>query len=124
MVMFVLLILCSDDFLPRAPLTRWRCSTVYVRQRNYGNATLVKAASAPKYAPKLGTRHDLLSRAGTRPDRRRPRERYRREYVEMHCKPATVPHYRLMLRKQIVPALGECLVVDVEHKDILQGDRI
>ena len=46
-------------------------------------------------------------------------ERYQREYVEMHCKPATVSHYRLMLRKHIVPALGEHLVADVEHKDIL-----
>ena len=46
-------------------------------------------------------------------------ERYQREYVEMHCKPLTVSHYRLMLRKHIVPALGERLVADVEHKDIL-----
>ena len=46
-------------------------------------------------------------------------ERYLREYVEMHCKPATVSHYRLMLRKHIVPALGERRVVEVEHKDIL-----
>ena len=46
-------------------------------------------------------------------------ERYQREYVEMHCKPATISHYRLMLRKHIVPALGERLVADVEHKDIL-----
>ena len=37
----------------------------------------------------------------------------------MHCKPATVNHYRLMLRKHIVPALGERLVAEVEHKDIL-----
>ena len=46
-------------------------------------------------------------------------ERYQREYVEMHCKPVTVSHYRLMLRKHIVPALGERLVADVEHQDIL-----
>ena len=46
-------------------------------------------------------------------------ERYRREYVEMHCKPATISHYGLMLRKHIVPALGERLVADVEYKDIL-----
>ena len=46
-------------------------------------------------------------------------ERYQREYVEMHCKSATVSHYRLMLRKHIVPALGERLVADVEYKDIL-----
>ena len=46
-------------------------------------------------------------------------ERYQREYVEIHCKPATVSHYGLMLRKHIVPALGERLVADVEHKDIL-----
>ena len=37
----------------------------------------------------------------------------------MHCKPTTVSHYRLMLRKHIVPALRERLVADVEHKDIL-----
>ena len=46
-------------------------------------------------------------------------ERYQREYVEMHCKPITVSHYWLMLRKHIVPALGERLVAEVEHKDIL-----
>ena len=45
--------------------------------------------------------------------------RYYREHVEMHCKPATVTHYRLMLRKHIVPALGERLVAEVEYKDIL-----
>ena len=48
-------------------------------------------------------------------------ERYQREYVEMHCRPATVKHYRLMLRKHIVPALGDRLVADVEHKDILSS---
>ncbi len=46
-------------------------------------------------------------------------ERYEREYVAMHCKPATISHYRLMLRKHIVPALGERRVSDVEYKDIL-----
>ena len=46
-------------------------------------------------------------------------ERYEREYVAMHCKPATISHYRLMLRKHIVPALGERRVADVEYKDIL-----
>ena len=46
-------------------------------------------------------------------------ERYQREYVEMHCKPATISHYRLMLRKHIVPALGDRLVADVDYKDIL-----
>ena len=30
-------------------------------------------------------------------------ERYEREYVAMHRKPATISHYRLMLRKHIVP---------------------
>ena len=46
-------------------------------------------------------------------------DRYYREYVEMHCKPATISHYRIMLRKHIVPALGERLVADIEHKDIV-----
>ena len=46
-------------------------------------------------------------------------ERYQREYVAMHCKPLTITHYRLMLRKHIVPALGERLVADIEYKDIL-----
>ena len=46
-------------------------------------------------------------------------DRYEREYVAMHCKPLTISHYRLMLRKHIVPGLGERLVADVEYKDIL-----
>lgn len=46
--------------------------------------------------------------------------RYQREYVAMHCKPATVSHYGLMLRKHIVPALGELLVGKVERKHILE----
>ena len=47
-------------------------------------------------------------------------ERYQREYVAMHCKPATVSHYGLMLQKHIVPALGEFLVGEVERKHILE----
>ena len=47
-------------------------------------------------------------------------ERYEREYVEMHCKPATVSHYRLMLKKHIVPAVGVLLVKEVERKHILE----
>ena len=43
-------------------------------------------------------------------------ERYQREYVAMHCKPLTVSHYGLMLRKHIVPAMGMLLVSDVERK--------
>ncbi len=46
-------------------------------------------------------------------------ERYRREYVAMHCKPATVSHYGLMLRKHIVPVLGKLLVSEVERKHIM-----
>ena len=47
-------------------------------------------------------------------------ERYQREYVEMHCKPATVSHYAVMLRKHIVPALGQLLVAEVERKHIME----
>ena len=47
-------------------------------------------------------------------------ERYQREYVAMHCKPATLSHYGLMLRKHIVPTLGEHLVREVERKHILE----
>ena len=46
--------------------------------------------------------------------------RYRREYVAMHCKPNTVKHYGLMLKKHIVPRLGEIRVSEVERKDILK----
>ena len=46
-------------------------------------------------------------------------ERYQREHVAMHCKPATMRHYRIMLAKHIVPALGELTVADVERKHIL-----
>ena len=51
-------------------------------------------------------------------------DRYRREYVEMHCKPATVSHYGLMLKKHIVPTMGELLVREVERKHILGVCRI
>ena len=47
-------------------------------------------------------------------------ERYQREYVAMHCKPATVSHYGLMLRKHIVPGLGELPIADVERKHIME----
>ena len=46
-------------------------------------------------------------------------ERYQREHVAMHCKPATVAHYRIMLAKHIVPALEELKVAEVERKHIL-----
>ena len=46
-------------------------------------------------------------------------ERYEREYVAMHCKPVTASHYGLMLRKHIVPGLGELRVADVERKHIM-----
>ena len=47
-------------------------------------------------------------------------ERYRREYVAMHCKPLTAYHYELMLGKHIVPALGEFPVAEVERRDIME----
>ena len=46
-------------------------------------------------------------------------ERYLREYVDVHNKPATAAHYRIMLGKHIVPALGALVVAEVERKDIL-----
>ena len=46
-------------------------------------------------------------------------ERYQHEHVAMHCRPATVAHYRIMLAKHIVPALGEFKVDEVERKHIL-----
>ena len=47
-------------------------------------------------------------------------ERYQREYVDMHNKPATASHYRIMLRKHIVPVLGEFRMSEVERKHILK----
>ena len=40
-------------------------------------------------------------------------ERYQREHVEMRRRPATVAHYRTMLAKHIVPALGELKVDEI-----------
>ena len=40
-------------------------------------------------------------------------ERYQHEYVVMRRRPATVAHYRTMLAKHIVPALGELKVDEV-----------
>ena len=72
---------------------------IIVRLKAGGSATPAK----PSAAPTVG---DLA-------------ERYEREYVAMHCKPATVCHYGLMLRKHIVPALGKLLVSEVERKHIM-----
>ncbi|MCY4431843.1 MAG: integrase arm-type DNA-binding domain-containing protein, partial [Rhodospirillales bacterium] len=47
-------------------------------------------------------------------------ERYEREYVAMHCKPNTIKHYGLMLKKHIVPGLGALRVSEVEKKHILK----
>ena len=47
-------------------------------------------------------------------------ERYLREYVAIHCKPITVKHYGLMVRKHIVPALADLRVSEVQRKHILQ----
>ena len=46
--------------------------------------------------------------------------RYLREHVAMHCKPNTVKHYGLMVRKHIVPALADLWVSEVQRKHILQ----
>ena len=45
-------------------------------------------------------------------------ERYQREHVAMHCKPATAAHYRIMLTRHIVPALGALQVSAVERSHI------
>ena len=47
-------------------------------------------------------------------------ERYLREHVDMHCKPVTGKHYRLMLSKHILPGLGDLRVPEVERKHILK----
>ncbi len=46
--------------------------------------------------------------------------RYLREHVDMHCKPLTGKHYRLMLGKHIVPGLADLRVSKVERKHILK----
>ncbi len=46
--------------------------------------------------------------------------RYLREHVAMHCKPNTVKHYGLMVRKHIVPGLGELRVSEARRKHILE----
>ena len=56
----------------------------------------------------------------TEPTVRDLAERYQREYVAMHCKPATASHYGLMLRKHIVPGLGDLRIADVERKHIME----
>ncbi len=45
--------------------------------------------------------------------------RFEREYVAVRCKPLTVRHYGLMLRKHIVPALGHLPVDKVQKSDIV-----
>lgn len=46
--------------------------------------------------------------------------RYLREHVAVHCKPNTVKHYGLMVRKHIVPGLGDLRVSEARRKHILE----
>ena len=45
--------------------------------------------------------------------------RFEREHVAVRCKPMSVRHYGLMLRKHIVPALGHLPVDKVQKSDIV-----
>ena len=94
---------------------------VYVVQaRANGKSTRVTVGRhgdvAPDQARKDAARLIARIKAGLPPVETEPEapptvadlaERYQREYVAMHCKPATVKHYGLMLQKRIVPRLGE-----------------
>ena len=82
-----------------ADQARKEATRIIARIKAGESAPLVEPAAAPTVA-------DLA-------------ERYQREYVAMHCKPLTVSHYGLMLRKHIVPALGKLLVSEVERKHIM-----
>ena len=107
---------------------------VYVVQtRAFGRSRRVTVgrhgALSPDQARKEATRMIARIKAGESPVSAEPvayptvadlAERYQREYVAMHCKPATGSHYGLMLQKHIVPALGEFLVGEVERKHILE----
>ena len=44
--------------------------------------------------------------------------RFLEEYVPAHCKPRTGVHYRRMVEKFIVPALGDMAAGEVERKDV------
>ena len=44
--------------------------------------------------------------------------RFIEEYVPSHCKPNTQAHYRRMVEKFVIPAMGARAVAEVERKDI------
>ncbi|MCY3829525.1 MAG: integrase arm-type DNA-binding domain-containing protein, partial [Rhodospirillaceae bacterium] len=44
-------------------------------------------------------------------------QRFLEDYVPDHCKPGTQAHYRRMVEKFIVPALGDMPAGDVQRKD-------
>ncbi len=90
-----------------------------------GRHGTLTADEARKEAARIITRikageSPVLEEPAAEPTVKELAERYQREYVAMHCKPATVSHYGLMLQKHIVPALGEFLVGEVERKHILE----
>ena len=84
----------------------------------------LSAEQARKEAARIITRikageSPVLPEPAAAPTVRDLAERYEREYVAMHCKGSTGYHYGLMLRKHIVPALGELLVAEVERRHVL-----
>ena len=45
-------------------------------------------------------------------------ERYLREHVEVHCKPATIRSYRQVIRKRILPRLGKLPITKIERRHV------
>lgn len=46
--------------------------------------------------------------------------RFIEEYIPSHCKPNTQVHYRRMVERFVIPAIGEHQVAEVERKDIAE----
>ena len=95
---------------------------VYVVQaRSHGKSKRITVGRhgdlAPDQARKDAVKVIARIKAGLPPVEKEPEapptvadlaERYQREYVAMHCKPNTIKHYGLMLKKHIIPRLVSC----------------
>ena len=79
------------------------------RRRAAAAIARIKAGEDPGLSPRRGRESPTVAEVASR---------YLREHVEVRCKPATVGHYRTVVDRHIVPALGTVRIAALTPKHV------
>ena len=79
------------------------------RRRAAAAIARIKAGEDPGLSPRPGRESPTVAEVASR---------YLREHVEVRCKPATVGHYRTVVDRHIVPALGSVRIAALTPKHV------